>query len=245
MGRKRGGCLLMALGVVVALIAGGIAFYVVTVASTRTAEVPTRAVLVAAVNIPERTLINASMLRVQQWPPENVPPGSLNTIEAGANKFSTMPIFVGQAVLGSQIADTKGGSGVAYALEPGKELVAVNLSGAAGIISSGAVRAGDVIDLIVNTPGSNGNQVAPTMQNLRIYAIGSVLAGAKAGAGAGPSNLFLFQVTPQDALILKFLETLNVDMVLRAAGDDVIVPTEPVTIDYLVNKYRLQRPPSK
>ncbi len=55
-------------------------------------------------------------------------------------------------------------------------------------------------------------------------------------------NLLIFQVTPQEALILKFLETQNVDIALRAAGDDASTPTVPVTIDYLVDKYGLQKP---
>ncbi|MBI2865004.1 MAG: Flp pilus assembly protein CpaB [Chloroflexi bacterium] len=243
MGRKRGGCVLMILGAVVALIAGGMAFLLLARASSRPDDVPKRPVLVAAVNIPERTLVNAGMLRVQQWPQENIPPGALTAIDAGANKFSVMPLFAGQPVLGSQVADTKGGSGVAYALEKGKVLVAVNLGGAGGIISSGAIHAGDVVDLVVIAPGTNSNQVATTMQALKIFAIGSVGAGAKAGQGAG--TLFLFEVSEQDALVLKYLETLNVDMVLRAAGDDAKAATDPVTIDYLVEKYRLQRPPSK
>lgn len=242
MGRRRSGCILMALGVVVALVAGGITFFLVlTSTAPKAADAPKRPVLVAAANIPERTLINPSMLRVQQWPQDVVPPGALTTLEDGVNKFNLTPIYAGQAVLGTQIADTKGGSGVAFAIEKGKVLTAVNFGSAAGIVSTGALRAGDTIDLVVTAPGTRGNQVAPTMQNLKIYAIGSVGAGGKSGS-AGGGTLFIFQVTPQEALILKYLETMSVDIFLRAAGDEAVVPTEPVTLDYIVNRYRLQRP---
>lgn len=242
MGRRRGGCILMALGVVLAVVAGGITFVVVASATApKAVEVPKRPVLVAAQNIPERTLISPAMLRVQQWPQDLVPPGALAKVEDGANRLSTMAVFAGQPILQTQVADTKGNSGVAYALEKGKVLVAVNFGGATGIMSTGAVRAGDTVDLIVNSPGSNGNQVAPTMQNLKIYAIGSLNAAGKGGTPAS-ATLFIFQVTPQDALILKYLESMNMDIFLRAAGDDTAIPTEPVTMDYIVNKYKIQRP---
>lgn len=249
MGRRRSGCILMALGVVLAVIAGIISFLVVgTKQAAPVVEIPKRGVLVAASNIPERTLLNPSLLRVQQWPQDNIPPGALSTVEEGDKKYTTMPLFAGEPVLQAQVADTSGNSGMSYALEKGKVLVSVNLGGAAGIASTGALRPGDAVDLVVTMPGARGTQVAYTMQNLKIYSIGSVAAKAPANPAApattAAGTLFIFEVTPQDALIMKYLETLNVDLVLRAAADDQLVPTEPVTLDYVINRYRLQRPPT-
>lgn len=251
MARRRGGFILMVLGVILALGAGGIV-WVVTSTAAAPAEVPKRNVVVARVDIPERTLIDQTMVVVQQWPQDIVPVGAPGTAEEVVGKFTLTKLYAKQALLTPQLADTKGQAGMAFALEPGKVLVAVNYPGALNILGSGAIRPGDKVDIVVNSPGSpasgaKSNQVSPTFRNLQIVAIGTV-AQAKAGAPAPPAtgaaaSTLIFMVTPQEALELKFLETMGVDLLLRAAGDEAVPATQLVDIDYIVDKYRLEPPP--
>jgi hypothetical protein len=48
-------------------------------------------------------------------------------------------------------------------------------------------------------------------------------------------------VTPQDALVLKYLQEMgaDLDLVLRAAGDTGTVLTEPVLLRYVLDRYQI------
>ncbi len=52
-------------------------------------------------------------------------------------------------------------------------------------------------------------------------------------------------VTPQDAMVLKYaLETgADIDLVLRSAGDAELITTESVTLQYILDRFSVERPP--
>ncbi|MGC9356366.1 MAG: Flp pilus assembly protein CpaB [Anaerolineae bacterium] len=52
-------------------------------------------------------------------------------------------------------------------------------------------------------------------------------------------------VTPQDALVLKYLQDMgaDLDLVLRAAGDTTTVLTEPIMLRYILDRYQLPNQP--
>jgi pilus assembly protein CpaB len=52
-------------------------------------------------------------------------------------------------------------------------------------------------------------------------------------------------VTTQDALVLKYAEEAgaSMDMVLRSAGDESSIATEPVTLQYVFDRFNMQLPP--
>ena len=94
-----------------------------------------------------------------------------------------------------------------------------------------------------------------TMQNLKVLAIGSVQPAQAAPAGppdktrdtsdrvAPTQGLITFAVDRQDALVLKALkdsERVKMEMVLRAAGDDKTVQTDPVTLNTIVARYQFR-----
>jgi hypothetical protein len=93
------------------------------------------------------------------------------------------------------------------------------------------------------------------MQNLKVLAIGSVqpapvAAQATEGKGkdstdraAATTGLITFAVDRQEALVLKALkdnERVKMEMVLRGAGDDQPVVTDPVTLSTIVERYQFR-----
>ena len=56
-----------------------------------------------------------------------------------------------------------------------------------------------------------------------------------------PADAVLFSLAPQDALVLKYVMDAGATqaLVLRAPGADTPFETEPVNIDYLINRYDL------
>ena len=52
-------------------------------------------------------------------------------------------------------------------------------------------------------------------------------------------------VRTQDALVLKYAEEVgaSMDLVLRSAGDESLIATEPVTLQYIFDQFNMQLPP--
>jgi len=61
-----------------------------------------------------------------------------------------------------------------------------------------------------------------------------------------PENEYVtLLVTPQDALILKYLAEMgaDLDLALRSTGDEAPVITEPVWLRYVLDRYQLPETP--
>jgi hypothetical protein len=61
-----------------------------------------------------------------------------------------------------------------------------------------------------------------------------------------PSNDYVtLLVTPQDALVLKYLYEMgaDLDLALRSAGNDAPVITEPIWLRYVLDKYQIPGTP--
>ena len=260
MGSRRGGNILMALGVVLALIGGGLSFVMTqnAVGNAQRTEVKTGPVIVAKEDLPLGTIITSAKVQELQWPEGSIPPGTATKMEDLEGKFTKVRIVQRSPINVSEIAG-KDLPKVAiqpapagqppvkvpttvdpeFLLEKGQVLVAVDYPSAGAMIRAGAIKAGARVDIIVKTPGATSEQIAPIFRNIQIRGIGSVNPD---GAGSGTGTTLIFAVEPQQALELKFLESMNPDLMLRAAGDSDIRSTDLVTQDYILNKYRLQRP---
>jgi len=61
------------------------------------------------------------------------------------------------------------------------------------------------------------------------------------GSDGGPLRAILFALSPQDALVLKYAKDAGgiQDIVLRSPGADGPFSTEPVDIDYIINRYQI------
>jgi len=90
-----------------------------------------------------------------------------------------------------------------------------------------------------------------TMQNLVVVGIGpfgvvskDTQASSSAGAaGTASASLLTFALSHDDALRLKALKDsrgVRMELVLRAAGDEEVVQTEPVTLQTLFQFYRIK-----
>lgn len=263
MGRKSGGNILMAFGVVLALSAGAVVFFVMQLNVAKSAEIPKRPVVVALTDINERTIIGADKVVVQMWPEDIIPPTSESNVSNVTGKFAKTKLYAKQAILTSQVAGLTGATPtdgaapkaagsltatkeaeIAYTLEKGKVLVAVEYPSAVALIQAGAVHPGDRVDIIVKAPGTLGEQIAPVFRNIEVKAIGTISASAASDPKALAGGTLIFAVPPQDALILTFIESLDPRVLLRAAGDNENPPTDLVTTEYISSRFGLQRPPA-
>ena len=90
------------------------------------------------------------------------------------------------------------------------------------------------------TAGPTIKRVTQTaLQDVEILRVGSWNTNAEAGSAGNPAAMLTLLVTPQDALVLKFLrETAsNVQFALRPAGNHRVVKTQPVVIEYVDQRF--------
>jgi Flp pilus assembly protein CpaB len=253
---RRGGLILILLGLVLAS-AAGLSVFQLSQKSAQAAKVEMVKVVVLAQDVPERMVIEAGSLAVKTVPVELVPPGAISEPSEAIGKMSSSRLYAGEVLLAAKLASTNGQSGLSYTLAPGQVVITWPAS---DIITTGAVHAGDTVDVLVtrippDKTGPTGEALTKdpvttqtTMQNLRVLAVGSVESGVQSSDSKGNSAptlapLVTFAVGHQDAVVLKALkdsQQFKLEMVLRAAGDDKAVNTEPVTLDSLLEKYQLR-----
>jgi pilus assembly protein CpaB len=67
------------------------------------------------------------------------------------------------------------------------------------------------------------------------------------GETTGSPDALLLTVTPQDALVLKYVKDAGgtVDIVLRAPGAEQPATIEPVDVDYVIKKYQIPTAPGR
>lgn len=259
MGRSRG-CLWLATGLIVALIAGLVAFMALNRATLQRAgaaqEVAQVDVVVATAPVPVRAVLTADVLRVKQIPVNAVPDGALRSLDQAVGKITTVELFPEEVLLVHRLLDPNvipPDPRLALVLDGDKVLMAFP---AEDLLSrSGVLKAGDRVDLLVTltfpidrsaVEGKQEDRLTGfnVLQNLTIAAIVGELSTAagqsRDGSITRPTALLL-TVSPQEALILKYVNDAGgrVDVVLRAPGTEAPFMVEPVDWDYLIDRYKI------
>jgi len=103
------------------------------------------------------------------------------------------------------------------------------------------------------TAGSTGEELATfvVLENVGIAALTGWQPSTATGEGGGvlpsgatearPPTAILFALSPQDALVLKYVKDAGgvQDIVLRAPGAEGPFDTEPVDVDYVLNRFQI------
>lgn len=254
MGRLRGFLWLFA-GLIVALLAGIVAFVTLARATAKAAaQAPLQApveVVAAARAIPARAALTAEDLELKELPAESVPEGALRTLEEALGKVTTVDLYAGEVILAPRLVDpTLAPHEGRLALVVAEEQVLMAFPAQDLMSRAGVLKAGDHVDLLFsshfNPPDEEGrgkggaSQV--TFNALQNVTIAAIVQAPKAAGGSAGQEAILLAVSPQDALVLKYLRDAGgvVDIVLRAPGVERTFPVEPVDESYLVNRYRIR-----
>jgi len=259
MGRLRGFLWLVA-GLVVALLAGVIAFITLSRATARAADSQPESkaqvpVVVAARAVAVRSLLVAEDLALKELPADSVPEGAVQKLEEALGKVTTVDIYAGEALLMQRLVDPD------IAPQEGRMALVVAddqvlMAFPAQDLMSRALllKPGDHVDLLFSTnfrpldggesDGKSQEEQQSTFNVLQNVTIAAIVQEAKPSGGsqARLPEAILLAVSPQDALILKFLKDAGgiPDMVLRAPGVEHTFPTEPVDANYIINRYRIR-----
>lgn len=260
---RRGGSVLVMLGIVLGVLTAGGTFLVLSTAQPQAQQIPTRSVVIAQQNIPARTEISAETVGTAEWPEKYLPTGAYERTDEVVGKFTLEPIYQGQIILPPMIIDKKGKevrSNASYLIPPGKIAVAFPITTLSGI--AGAIQAGDTVDVFLTLKppeqattrsvtgtvslGTEGMAATQLMlEDVPILQVGMWPTGGTQDKAAAPVNVITLVLDRQDALALKAARELGViELALRPAGDHTKAkPTEPVTLQYLNKRFNFNLQP--
>lgn len=225
-------------------------------------NVNTRPVVVAVVNVPFRRSIGESEVAIREVPIESVPEGAATTLDQVVGKMSTVDIFANEPFLVQQLVTPEiVTQQVALTVPKGKIVTAVPTT--SRLVSNRLVRPGDHIDLLatfeVEVMREQGGGPMPAsvglLQDLEVYAIilpvASVDESADALQGRTEGGVFrtadkegqsiLLAIDTQDALAIRHILDVGgeLDLAVRAPGDDSIADVVAVDQFYLAERYNI------
>ncbi len=227
------------------------------------ANVNTRPVVVAVVDVPFRRSIGEAEVAIRELPIDSIPEGAATTLDQVIGKMSTVDMFGNEPFLVQQLVTPEiVTQQVALTVPKGKIVTAVPTT--SRLVSNRLVRPGDHIDLLatfeVEVMRDQGGGPMPTsvglLQNLEVYAIilpvANVDEGTDAINGRSEGGVFrtsdaegqsiLLAIDTQDALAIRHILDVGgeLDLAVRAPGDDTVADVVAVDQFYLADRYNIK-----
>lgn len=255
---RRTGLLFIILGLLLAVLSGVGVYRLLRQQAAQPPPPPaTIKLVVAAQNIPDRTIVQASMLALHEWPLELAPANAATETQALVGKVTVGSIVAGEPVLLSKVSSETRTTGLAPTLPPGLVAMALSLSPVSAV--GGAVRTGDTVDVLLSLDYDSYTEEGDTSREMHttFYSIQDVpvlfaadAGGGAAGAASGEATAdmrspvaFTVLVTPQDALLIKYAREMGtIDVVLRSPQFHDQVVTDPVYLQYIMRRFELPEP---
>jgi Flp pilus assembly protein CpaB len=255
---RRGGRVLVILGMVLALISGGGIYVVLANAEPQSAPVKTTKIVMSVQDIVERSEVAPEQIALVDWPVTiPTPIGAFEKPADAVGKFAKVPIYPGQPLVGemlidkSQLKDTH--SNASLLLEKGTVGIAMPVTINTNVAN--AIQAGDRVDILATftaSPAVTGNQGAGQpvvtshhlMQDVLILQVGPWPSANSKDQAAAATAVVTFQLNEQDALVLKYsMENSNgITLVLRPANETELSNPEPVTLEYINKRFGYRFP---
>jgi pilus assembly protein CpaB len=193
-----------------------------TKASSRVA---TRALVVAAKNLPEGTSIDRSSLSVREWPVATVPAGAYANADSLIGRVTRVAVFEGEPFVPGRLAPSGTGPGIEVKITPGKRAMGLRINDVAGV--SGLIQPNSRVDVLVNIRSDGGRQVSKLfMENMRVLSVGTRVERDAEGKAIEATTAAL-EVTPDEAERLAVaVNQGSIQLVLRGYGDPDSVRTK-------------------
>ncbi len=127
---------------------------------------PTEPVVVAAVNIPFATKIEALHVKTVPWPRGNAPDGAIGDPAQAVGKVVNQTVVAGEPVLKSRVAEHLGGSTLSAFIERNKRAVSIRVNDVTGV--GGFVLPGNQVDVLQTRKDAPSRLL---LQNIKVLAV--------------------------------------------------------------------------
>jgi pilus assembly protein CpaB len=206
-------------------------------ARVNAARVPTAKIVIAKVDIPVATPIQAEWLGVVDWPAATRPEGAVSDPAGLVNQVAIAPISRGEPVFPAKLVVAGARSGLATLLPDGVRAVSVKVDEVIGV--AGFVHPGDSVDVITTMkPRDDGPFVSRiVLQNIRVLAVGKDIAHrGKDATEAKVVTVATLAVTGEESERLALSASKgHILLALRGIGDEEFAETRGVTPPQMMN----------
>ncbi|MBU6423126.1 MAG: Flp pilus assembly protein CpaB [Chloroflexota bacterium] len=203
------------------------------------AAAPSVEVVVAAADIPVRSVITAKQLERRSLPADAVPPAAIRSMSEALGQTTLVPISKGLPIVTTTLVAAEGRTGASLTVDPGKVLVAFPTSDP--LTTAGLVAVGDHIDILATIAVGKGEDIKKTQTTLQDLEVVEVLRPTKDQPGR--VQALTLEVDHQVALVLKYLRDAQatIDIVVRSTVEHALTKTTTVDTTYLVDTYGITR----
>ena len=119
----------------------------------KTVSMPTKPVVVAAVDLELGAQIKADDLHVVEWPASSVPNGAFSTPDEVVGRGLVMPVIQNEPILPMKLAGKDAGAGLPVVIPEGKRAVSVRVNDVIGV--AGYVLPGTHVDVLATATPTN------------------------------------------------------------------------------------------
>jgi pilus assembly protein CpaB len=261
---------LIGAGIIAATVAGLLVFFLSSanssnnavatpVAAVTATPIPVEQIVIAARDLPNRTIITARDVLTREYPVGLAPVDAVKSITDVLSSTLTTGVFSGEVILQRQFQQAQLRTGASLSLPQGKVLVAFPATDL--IQSTGAIQPGDKIDILLTLPisgtvplGTSGDVaeqtaaqekqrvVQATMQDIEVYSTGVYTppSGPNPNVAGAPSNTQGDQGNGEAIKVFSFVvdhqEALILKFIKDSGGTIDMIPrsakdTGPIATD--------------
>jgi len=222
----------------------------------------TKPVIVATQDMSRGTVIDKTMVAVRDVPADLVPEGAASTLDDVVGKMVVVDVKSGEIIVRDRL-ETPTNITKNFGLVIPQGMVIIALPADDLINQVGVLQPGDHVDILFSLPYGAGEATElvslDALQDVAIQAIVvppearisekvagglGVEGGQSGGILPTATKAILVAVSPQDALILKYLKDAGavLDYALRSPDDTSKPLLDSVTLQYLIDTYGLDIP---
>jgi len=166
-------------------------------------------VIVAAVDIPERTVIRGEMLKTVHMPNELVQSNAIKDMSAAAGKIAKLNILQGDSITANKLFGDVMKEGFIASIPADKRAISIAITDITGI--SGFAKPGEYVDVMVINDKTQKNTISGEMilQNILLLAVNknSDTADGKKDDKKDQMATATVAVSPEDAIRLAVAQT--------------------------------------
>ena len=260
---RRRGCIMIGLGLVLAISTGALVFRLLNQAVPSAAalasaaaqplptptSVPTKSIPVAARELVVGTTLTTTDIIQREYPEDLLPVGVMTDTTKLEGQVVVERIVEGEFFRSTQF---RGGGEKPLSEELQPKKVAMAFSREDLLNKSAVMQEGDRLDLMLTidikeeteTYTREGKATSYTLQNIKVLRIVRDKATEQNPNPAATS--IVFEIDPQDAVIAKFVKDSGgtLDFTLRSSKDTKPFETEAINQDYMFDYYGLRAPVS-
>lgn len=200
------------------------------VLAKRRAEAPvptgeTKAILVAMADIESGEVVTPQLVKLEEWPVDKVPQGSMNDPTKAENRRTRTRIYSGEPILEVKLLSEGAGASASAVIPKGYRVVAVRVDDVSG--GSSLIRPDDRVDMLIYLQENPSRGIKETttrtiLQDIRVFAVNEIYAGQGNDApdkGVAARTISVL-VTPEQAETVTLATSMGeIRLVLRSRED--------------------------